>query len=351
MHTWIELKLTELAQEAGQKIHTARSRNDQVATLLKMYVIDAGTQLADDLVRLTRICCRRAEAWAELAFPLQTHQQFAAPGSVGFWMLRYAASWVRLRRHLAWCIQEWRRYCPLGSGAVAGSSIPLDRGIQARELGFREPAPNALEATSTRDECLELLALCAQVGLHLQSLATDVIIFSQTPLRWTRYPAEFATGSSMMPNKTNPDAMELLRGECCAVEAAHSRLLLTLKGLPSGYNRDLQCVKPPVREAVEKLRSATGLAMAFLERLEFDPERLTASLAQGHVGATLRMEQKVAAGTPLRQAHREVAAELEAAADESTPEIASPLQRYRTIGGSHPAEVRRVAADLLAQVG
>lgn len=349
LHTWVEGKLTELAVEAGKKIHTARSRNDQIATLLKMYVIDAGERLRDDLRELLRVACRQARAWADLAFPLQTHQQFAAPGSVGFWVMRYATAFDRVRRRLELNIEEWRRTCPLGAGAVAGSSIPIDRTIQARELGFAEPAPNALDATSTRDECLELLALATQLALHLQSLATDVIVFSQTPLGWTRYPAEFATGSSMMPNKTNPDAMELLRGECNAVLAAHAELVSILKGLPSGYNRDLQCVKPVVRRGAETLHALAQMAAVFLERLDFDPERLAASLKLGNVGATLRMEEIVRAGVPLREAHHAVAAEV-ADADGAAPVIDSPLERYQTLGGANPGEVRRVAATLLASL-
>ena len=351
LHTWIEGKLTELAGAAGKKIHTARSRNDQIATLLKMYVIEVGGRLKDELRELIRISCNQARAWAELAFPLQTHQQYAAPGSVGFWALRYATSFERVRRHLDLCLDEWRRYCPLGSGAVAGSSIPLDRRIQARELGFAEPAPNALDATSTRDECLELLALGTQLALHLQSLATDVIVFSQTPLAWVRYPAEFATGSSMMPNKENPDAMELLRGECSAVAAAHGELVSILKGLPSGYTRDLQCVKPVVRRGAEKLHAAAQLAAAFVERLEFDREHLAAGLRRGNVGATLRMEEEVCRGTPLREAHHAVAEEIAAASDEAAPLIEAPLERYCTIGGTHPEEVRRVAEELLESLG
>lgn len=312
-----------------------------------MYAIDVGDRLMGDLGHLIRVSCDKARAWADLAFPLQTHQQFAAPGSVGFWALRYATSFARVRRHLQAGLEEWRRYCPLGSGAVAGSSIPLDRRIQARELGFAEPAPNALDATSTRDECLELLALGTQFALHLQSLATDVIIFSQTPLAWTRYPAEFATGSSMMPNKTNPDAMELLRGECNAVAGAHAELVSILKGLPSGYNRDLQCVKPVVRRGAEKLHAAAQLAAAFLGRLEFDWERLAAALGQGNVGATLRMEEKVCDGMPLREAHHAVSTEVAEARDPGAPFIDTPLERYRTIGSSNPGETRRIAERLL----
>ncbi|MFQ5496115.1 MAG: lyase family protein, partial [Phycisphaerae bacterium] len=197
LHTWVESGLADLLGEPGKKIHTARSRNDQVATLLKMYVIDAGERLSEALRKLVRTCGVRARDWSNLVFPLQTHTQFAAPGTVGFWVLRYAASFHRIRLHLDSCVMQWREDCPLGSGAVAGSSIPIDRTVQATALGFERPSLNALDSTSTRDECLQWLSAGTQAALHLQSLATDVILFSQTPLAWTRYPAAFGTGSSM----------------------------------------------------------------------------------------------------------------------------------------------------------
>jgi argininosuccinate lyase len=347
LHTWVEAELVRRAGDAGKKIHTARSRNDQVATLLKLFVMDAGQRLSADLCDLIRTACERADAWAELAFPLHTHQQFAAPGSAGFWMLRYATAADRVRRQVDWLIADWRRHCPLGSAAVAGSSIPIDRTVQARALGFDAPSPNALDATSTRDECLQLLAVGTQLALHLQSLATDVILFSQTPLRWTAYPPAFGTGSSMMPNKLNPDAMELLRGECNAIAAAHHEVVLLLKGLPSGYNRDLQCIKPIVRRAADRLHAMLPMTTAFLAELDFDAERLADSLKQGHVGATLRMEEQVKAGRPLREAHHAVADEVAASPDGATPSIGDPLPRYKTAGGTNPTEVRRMAAALI----
>jgi argininosuccinate lyase len=348
LHTWIEATLADLIGEAGKKIHTARSRNDQVATLLAMYVIASGESLSADLRRLVEVICRRAKEWSELAFPLQTHCQFAAPGSVGFWALRYATAFDRLRMHARFLVAHWRRFCPLGSGAVAGSSIAIDRQLQATELGFERPSMNALYSTSTRDECLEFLAVGAQTALHLQSLATDVISYSQTPLKWTIYPGEFATGSSMMPNKTNPDAMELLRGECNAISAAHGHATLLMKGLPSGYNRDLQCIKPIMHETAERLRRMCGLAMAFLEQLGFDADRLAISLRQGNIDATLQMEKLVKDGAPLREAHHAVAAGLGDASDDFAATQLAELDRYQTIGSASPAETRRVADALLA---
>ncbi|UCG16773.1 MAG: argininosuccinate lyase [Phycisphaerales bacterium] len=351
IHTWIESTLTERVGHAGRKIHTGRSRNDQVATLLKMYVIEAGEALSDDLESLIRTSCRRAKDWADLVFPLQTHNQFAAPGSVGFWALRHATAFDRVRRHLRFCVSHWRLRCPLGSGAVAGSSIPIDRRLQAEALGFEHPSRNALDSTTTRDECVELLALAAQVALHLQSFAADVIVFTQTPLGWTVYPRSFATGSSMMPNKSNPDAMELLRGECCAVVTAHGHALTLLKGLPGGYNRDLQCIKPLVHETVEKLTTLCRMAGAFLEQLDFDADRLAASLAQGGIGAALHMERKVLDGLALREAHHAVAAEVQQHGPSAVTADASDAARYRTSGGASPAEVRRIADEIQQELG
>lgn len=347
LHTWVEGQLTDMTGDAGRKIHTARSRNDQVATLLKMYAIESGGRIAESLRQLAISFCRRASDWSELVFPLQTHTQFAAPGTVGFWSLRYAAAFGRMRRRYGSAIEHWREECPLGSGAVAGSSIAIDRSLQAKELGFERPSVNALDSTSCRDECLEMLALAAQTALHLQSLATDVILFSQTQLGWTRYPKEFGTGSSMMPNKLNPDAMELMRGVCCEVAAAHGQAVLLLKGLPSGYNRDLQCIKPLLRQTMEQLSRMIELAAAFIGRLDFEPEKLAASLAEGHIGATLRMESKVLAGMPLRQAHHATAEELTGTQEGDEVEWATQVQRYQTAGCASPAETRRVAAALL----
>lgn len=292
--------------------------------------------------------CDRAAAWADLHMPGMTHTQFAAPISAGFWMLRFAVAFDRVRRSLLERAAEWRRFCPLGSGALAGSSIPIDRSIQAAELGFDAPSLSALDSTGTRDECLELLSIASIAALHLQSLATDVILFCQTPLAWVRYPAAFGSGSSMMPNKLNPDAMELMRGGANSVIAAQQEAVLLLKGLPSGYNRDLQCIKPVLRRGVDALSSLLAMCGAFLPALEFDAERLGEAMRLGGLNATLRMEELVRGGAALRDAHHAVAAEF-AASPDAGPEIATPLRRYVTVGSSHPEEVRRIAALLRTQ--
>lgn len=347
IHTWLEAQLVEQAGDAGRRIHTARSRNDQVATLLSMFMIDCGGQAAEAFAKLARTFCEQGKAWSELVFPLQTHCQFAAPGSVGFWSLRYATAFTRLHGRAKWLVGQWRRCCPLGSGAVAGSSIGIDRRIQARELGYDEPSLNALDSTSTRDECVEFLGLAAHAGLHLQSLATDVIAFSQTPFGWTQYPQEFGTGSSMMPNKCNPDAMELLRGEACALQAAQQHAMTLLKGLPSGYNRDLQCIKPIVRDTATQLVELCDMAVAFVGRLAFRADRLAELLTKGAIDATLRMERMVSSGAPLRDAHHAVAKEVREGA---APPAGVSAEAYQTIGSASPQETRRMADAILSEL-
>ncbi len=347
IHTWIETTLVEKAGDAGKKIHTARSRNDQVATLLKMFVFSAGKQLSRELSALTAVFARQAKNWSDLVFPLQTHCQFAAPGSVGFWSLRYGTSFDRCRQRARLLLSQWQQYCPLGSGAVAGSSIPIDRKIQAKELGFEEPCLSALDVTSSRDECLDFLSLAVQIALHLQSFATDVIAFSQTQLSWTEYPKAFGTGSSMMPNKTNPDAMELLRGECNGIIAAQNQAITLLKGLPSGYNRDLQCIKPLVRDTADKLSLLISMTVDFVEQLSFNQAKIAESLKYGAIDATLRMEDKVTQGTPVRDAHHAIADDLNPAIhnDEINPFL--KIDRYKTFGSASPAETIRIADWLL----
>jgi argininosuccinate lyase len=256
--------------------------------------------------------------------------------------LRYAASFDRARSRLASGVTAWREACPLGAGAVAGSSIPLNRAVQAKGLGFTGVALNALDATSTRDECLDFLFSAAQVGLHLQSLATDVIAFSQTPFQFTAYPAAFGTGSSMMPNKTNPDAMELLRGEANALLAAPQHALLILGGLPSGYNRDLQCIKPLVRDTSEKLSDLLAMTASFVAALGWQEDRLAQACQQGAIDATLRMEQKVREGMPLRDAHHAVAEDLAGGAPGQVS-----VHDYRTLGSASPEQVEQIARQYL----
>ena len=354
LHTWVEFELVKRSGEAGKKIHTARSRNDQVATLLVMYLIDAAAQIGAHTASVTRSLCHQATRWSDTEFPLHTHTQFAAPGSVGAWFLRFAVPVERLRARLEAAVAMWQDSCPLGSGAVAGSSIPIDRHRQAALLGFRSPSLSALDATTSRDECVQFLGLLAHLAIHMQSFATDCILFAHPSLAWIEYPKAFATGSSMMPNKSNPDALELLRGESCALQAAHAQALLLLKGLPSGYNRDLQCIKPIVHAAATAVPRLLDLMRSFVDAVQFDHQRLAAALELNSIGATLAMEDLVRAGVPLRDAHHATADSIASgnsgSGNPGTAQIRS-ANAYQTAGSASPAETRRVAAAIVARLG
>ena len=345
IHTWLEAELTLRVGDAGKRIHTARSRNDQVATLLAMYLIDSADQLGNHLANLVRTCAARAKTWAEIIMPMQTHAEFAAPGSAGFWILRFGDAFHRWSRRATWLHKDWQRDCPLGAGAVAGSSIPIDRQQQANGLGFDGPALNAFNATSSRDNCLEWLALLGHIGITMQSFAADVLAFCQTPFDWVDYPKAFGTGSSMMPNKHNPDAMELLRGEACALTAAHHQATTLMKGLTSGYQRDLQTIKPLVRNATETAFNLIALTTDFIAALEFKQDQLAACFNGGNLMATLAMEDLVKQGIPLRNAHHQIAQRI---ADGETFNAITPdtLKQYATTGSPNPS-ITIAAADTL----
>ena len=351
IHTFVEAALTAKVGDAGKKIHTGRSRNDQVATLLQLFLVDRAGQIVDALGELVGCHAQRALDWADVQMPLQTHAQFAAPGSAGAWALRHAIAFDRDRRTLQQAVAMWRSSCALGSGAVAGSSIPLDRQLMADRLGFDAPSPSALESTGTRDESLQLLGWSTTFALHVQAFSADVLQFMQTPFRWLRPLDGLMTGSSMMPNKSNPDGLELLRGEANALHGAFVQTLTTLKGLGSGYNRDLQCLKPVLRDSIERIDGLIALVEQHVARMSFDEQRLAAECREGEIQATLRMEREVRAGRTLRDAHhaeadRVKAGEAVAAADD--PELQATA--YETFGAASPAETRRLARALLATV-
>ena len=339
LHTWVESELTERAGDAGTKIHTARSRNDQVATLTKMWLIDRAEIWQKAMTDLSDRAAQLAMTWAPHTMPLMTHLQFAAPGSAGAWPLAQALAFERYQKRLDSLLDGWKEYCPLGAGAIAGSSIPLDRTIQAQGLGFRLPHPSSIDATGSRDDVLEALAWVSQVSLRFCGLATDLLTYGQTPYGWIRFDAGLSTGSSMMPNKANPDAAELLRGEAARLTAAQTEALFLLKGLPSGYNRDLQCLKPLLHDTVTRFETSLALCGAILEGITAVPERMSAALHEGDVEATLRMESRVLDGASLRDAHHAEAGGT------GTPGSFG-AHDYATEGSASPEEVCRQAAAL-----
>ena len=358
LHTWVENRLTEKVGTPGRKIHTARSRNDQVATLLELFRRStAGARAAR--AGLTASRHRRSPSGrstgADLQFPLQTHCPVRRTGQS--WEAGRCVTPTAFERgsasRLALSLQSlWRASAALSDqGAVAGLVHARSTAtIQAIAAGVRRARRRTRStATSRRDEtrAVELLALAAHLATAPPVVGRPTrSAFAQTPFSWLLPVCRAAsmTGSSMMPNKSNPDAAELLRGESNGLHGALVHALTLLKGLPSGYNRDLQALKPVIRDAMERAVDLVALALALVEAMRFDAERLAESMGQGNIGATLRMERRVLDGVPLREAHHAEAAATGSDAPESS-------QRYVTLGAGSPVEVRRAAEALIREHG
>ena len=301
VHMNIERRLTELAGSAGAKIHTARSRNDQVATDERLYLKEKALRILEDLGRLRKTLVKRAEESLDLIIPSYTHLQRAQPIRVAHYFLAFREMFLKDTERLLDLIRRLDEL-PLGSGAVAGVDFPIDRFFVAKELGFSRVSRNSLQATSDRDFILEFLFICAQIGLHLSRLAEDLILWSTEEFGFINLPDSLCTGSSIMPQKKNPDLLELVRGKTGRLIGNLVSLMVVLKGLPTAYNRDLQEDKEPLFDSVKTLEGSLIAVRKILEGLEFNEERIGAS-AGGFTLMTDLANYLVRRGLPFRQAH------------------------------------------------
>jgi argininosuccinate lyase len=302
VHHFVEQQLVAAIGDAGLKLHTGRSRNEQIATDLRLFCREAIDRITERLAVLGEALCDRAERLGSSAMPSYTHLQRAEPILAAHWLLAYVEMFLRD----AACLADCRRrvsVLPLGSGAIAGASFPLDRDAMARELGFAGISGNSIDATSDRDFIVEFLNFIAAVAQHLSRMAEDFILYSTVEFGFIRLPDGFATGSSAMPQKKNPDVMELVRGKTARIVAAASSVLLTMKGLPLAYNRDLQETQEPLFAASDSILDTLAVVAAFLREVEFDTERMRAAAGSGFLNATAAANYLVARGVPFRRAH------------------------------------------------
>ncbi len=305
VHHFVEQQLVAMIGEGGYKLHTGRSRNEQVATDLRLFTRDAIDELRAQLFALAGALCDRAEQLGETAMPSYTHLQRAEPILAAHWLLAYPQMFLRDAGRLAEC-RKRVNVLPLGSGAVAGCSFPLDRRAMARELGFDAISANSMDAVSDRDFEIEFLNALALVAVHLSRMAEDFVLYCSVEFGFVLLPDAFATGSSAMPQKKNPDAMELLRGKAGHIAGAASAVLLTVKGLPLTYNRDLQETQEPLFAAADATRDALRIAADFLRAVEFDCDRMHQAAASGFLNATAAANYLVRKGMPFRRAHEVV---------------------------------------------
>ena len=303
IHMATEARLAELIGPAAGRLHTARSRNDQVATDFRLWVRDAIDATDAGLKALQEALLARAEEHAETIMPGFTHLQVAQPVTLGHHLMAYHEMIARDRGRFADARKRLNQ-CPLGAAALAGTSFPIDRTATAAALGFDAPTANSLDSVSDRDFAIEYLTSATQCALHLSRLAEEIIVWASQPYGFVKLPDAYSTGSSIMPQKRNPDAAELVRGHSGRILGCMTALMVTMKGLPLAYSKDMQDDKPPVFEAHDLLTLNLAAMTGMIETLDFVPERMRAAAASGFSTATDLADWLVrAAGVPFREAH------------------------------------------------
>jgi argininosuccinate lyase len=373
VHRFVETRLVEELGELASQARLGRSRNEQAVTALRLWVRDAVDALRKGIAGLTQALVALGESGADAVMPGYTHMRAAEP--ITFGHLAAAHAWA--------CVRDFERLAdarrrvnvlPLGSGALAGSALPLDRDALARELGFEAVSENALDAVTDRDFAAEFVFACAQTQTHLARLAEDLIRFSAPELGFVSLPEAFSTGSSLMPQKKNPDALELVRGKAARVDGDLLRLLSVMKGLPSGYQKDLQEDKEAVFDAADTTAASLAVTTGVVSGLGLDPARMRQAAAQEEMMAAGLAVALARAGMPFRKAHALVSSlvgeaqrsglTLREAASRSlpahSPAVAARLEalfdpdeavRAKSLrGGTAPESVRASLAAALARV-
>jgi len=302
VHSFVEARLIELIGDVGRKLHTGRSRNDQVATDLRLWLRDAVDNLQARLQITQTALLDLAESHREVVIPGYTHLQKAQPVLFPHWCLAYFEMLSRDRRRMndaRGCVNVM----PLGAAALAGTSYPIDREAVARVLGFDTIAMNSLDAVSDRDFCIEFTSACSIIMVHLSRLAEDIIIYSTNEFGFFELSDAVATGSSLMPQKKNPDAMELVRGKAARVFGDNLQLLTMLKGLPLAYNKDIQEDKEAVFDAADTTSACLSVTAAVLGNLRVNEKVVSAAAASGYMNATELADYLARKGMPFREAH------------------------------------------------
>jgi argininosuccinate lyase len=305
VHSFVEARLIELVGDTGRRLHTGRSRNDQVATDFRLWVREALDDLRGSIREAQTALLDFAEANRDVVIPGYTHLQRAQPVLFAHWCLAYFEMLARDRERL---VDTRRRVnvLPLGSAALAGTSFPIDREVLAAELGFESVARNSLDAVSDRDFCVEFLSACALLMVHLSRLAEDVILYSSSEFGFLLLGDAIATGSSLMPQKKNPDSMELVRGKAGRVFGDLVGILTTLKGLPLAYNKDMQEDKEAVFDCFDTVSGCLQVTSTVMRNVTVDKERALAAATSGYMNATELADYLVRKGIPFREAHEVV---------------------------------------------
>jgi argininosuccinate lyase len=374
IHTHIERALIEKLGDVGRKLHTGRSRNDQVITDAKLWVRDALDDIDAKLLVLQKSLVAAADKNLGVVLPGYTHLQRAQPVLAGHYFLAYVEKCERDRQRLA-DTRKRVNILPLGAAALAGTSLPIDRHSVAKKLGFDGVAANSLDVSSDRDFVIEFVFDLSLIALHLAGWAEEWVLWSTTEFDFIDLPDAFCTGSSIMPHKKNPDVLELIRGKSARVIGDLQRLLVLVKGLPLAYNRDLQEDKEALFDAVDTVSLSLELAAPLIAQTKFKTASIDARLEAGFLDATTFMEHLVKLGVPLRSAHEAVGRMVRTCeerkcrlADLPTAEydavhpglsatvygvlgVKNALAAFRSYGSTAPAEVKKQVAAWKGRLG
>ncbi len=333
VHTWVEHELVQRLGDLGKKLHTGRSRNDLVSTDFRLWTRECIDDRRRELADLRRALIDIADTHAHDPMPAYTHLQPAQPVTIGHWALAYEAMLTRDSARLKDALDRVNE-CPLGCGALAGTAYDIDRHRLARNLGFDRPSTNSLDAASDRDFALETLAVLAACAIHLSRLAEDMIIYNSAEFALVKLSDKVTTGSSLMPQKKNPDALELIRGKSGRIANAHNQLLMLLKAQPLAYNKDNQEDKAALFDASDELSMCLRVAALVMDTTTFDLDRCRARAGAGYANATELADYLVAKGIPFREAHEVAGRAVRAGLSAGKPLEALPLESLRAI---HPA--------------
>ena len=338
VHSFIESRLVELAGDLGKKLHTGRSRNDQVATAFRLWLREEIAALQSDIRHLQAALIAAAERYSHAVLPGYTHLQRAQPIMWAHWCLAYVEMLDRDIDRLN-DVSKRVNVLPLGSAALAGTSFNIDREAVARELGFTGVSRNSLDAVSDRDFAVEFAGACSLVMVHLSRLAEDLIIYATTEFGFITLSDAVSTGSSLMPQKKNPDALELIRGKAGRVFGHHAGMLATMKGLPLAYNKDMQEDKEAVFDTVDTTRVCLKVSAIVLNNLSVNEGRCRAAAVQGYLNATELADYLVKKGVPFRTAHDTTGRIVLAAIEHGRELHEMPLEEMRKLSEHIEADV------------
>ena len=336
VHHFVEKQLATLIGATGYKLHTGRSRNEQIATDLRLFVrqsIDAVQNLIADWIEAI---LARADAAGNAAMPAYTHLQPAEPVLVAHWLLAYVVMFFRDASHLADC-RKRANLCPLGSGAVAGATLTINRQAMAAELGFDGPTANSIDATSDRDFAIEFVDTLSLLALHLSRWAEEMILFCTPAYGFVELPEPYSTGSSAMPQKKNPDLLELVRGKAARVMGCATTLQTLVKGLPLAYNKDLQETQEPLFNASDTVIAMLPLVTGFMNTVEFNEAKMNQAAQSGFMNAWAAAAYLVERGVPSRIAHEAVGKAVQLAVERGCDLQKLPLSDLQAIHSSFDA--------------